>query len=250
MGSKPPETKGAALPPLDATKFPGHLAVIMDGNGRWAQAHGLPRIKGHEEGARSVREVTEECAALGLGRLTLYAFSSENWKRPKNEIDFLMKLLRRYLVNERRTILENNIRFTAIGRLEALGPAVLAEMEKTRELSRRNTGMVMCLALNYGGRQEIVDAAQRLAREVAEGKRAWSAVDEAALDGAMYDPAAPPPDLLIRTGGDQRISNFLLWHLAYTELWITQKAWPDFKRPELHEALRDYATRARRFGGL
>lgn len=238
------------MPTESAGKLPRHVAIIMDGNGRWAQSHGLPRIKGHEEGARSVREVTEECAALKLGRLTLYAFSSENWKRPKREIDFLMKLLRRYLVNERRTILDNNIRFTAIGRLDALGDAVNAELEKTRAESRANTGMVMCLALNYGGRQEIVDAARLLAAEAAARRCAPEAIDEAALDQAMYEPGVEPPDLLIRTGGDQRISNFLLWHIAYTELWFTPLAWPDFKRPQLHEALEAYAARQRRFGGL
>ncbi|MBI5365989.1 MAG: di-trans,poly-cis-decaprenylcistransferase [Planctomycetes bacterium] len=242
--------KTPASDPPARDKLPRHVAIIMDGNGRWAQARGLPRVKGHEEGARSVREITEECAALGIGRLTLFAFSSENWKRPKAEIDFLMKLLRRYMVNERPTILANNIRFTAIGRLEALGEAVLAELAKTKELSRRNTGTVLCLALNYGGRQEIVDAARRLAREAAAGTRAWDAVDEAALDAAMYDPEAPAPDLLIRTGGDHRISNFLLWHIAYAELWLPEIAWPDFKRAQLHEALRAFAARERRFGGL
>ena len=231
-------------------KVPGHIAIIMDGNGRWALEQGLKRILGHDAGAENVREITRECARLGVKRLTLYAFSAENWKRPRIEIDGLMRLLRRYLVHERKEIMDNDIRFTAIGRLDELPPDVRRDLARTTEMSARNDGMVLCLALAYGGRLEIVDAVRRLARDVREGRCALADIDEKAIARRLYDPGAPDPDLLIRTGGDLRVSNFLLWQISYTELWVTPVRWPEFHKDHLHQAIRDYSRRDRRFGGI
>jgi undecaprenyl diphosphate synthase len=231
-------------------KIPAHIAIIMDGNGRWAQEQGLQRILGHESGAETVRNITRECSRLGVGRLTLYAFSAENWKRPLREVDFLMKLLEQYLVQERKEIMDNNIRFTSIGRLDELPEGVRTHLQETIDLSSKNTGMVLSLALAYGGRKEIVDAVRRLAREVRDGKRKPEEIDEKAISGYLYDPQAPDPDLLIRTGGDLRVSNFLLWQISYTELWVTPVRWPDFKKEHLHEAIREYSKRDRRFGNI
>jgi undecaprenyl diphosphate synthase len=231
-------------------KIPAHIAIIMDGNGRWAKEQGLQRILGHESGAETVREITRECSRLGVGRLTLYAFSAENWKRPLREVDFLMKLLEQYLVQERKEIMENNIRFTSIGRLDELPEGVRKQLQGTIDLSAKNTGMVLSLALAYGGRKEIVDAVRRLAQEVKEGKRSPEDIDEQAIAGYLYDPAAPDPDLLIRTGGDLRVSNFLLWQISYTELWVTPVRWPDFKKENLYEAIREFSKRDRRFGNI
>jgi undecaprenyl diphosphate synthase len=235
---------------LVGLKIPIHIAVIMDGNGRWAQEQGLERILGHESGAETVREITRECSRLGVGRLTLYAFSAENWKRPRGEVDFLMKLLEQYLVQERQEVMDNNIRFTSIGRLAELPDGVRKALRETIALSSKNTGMVLCLALAYGGRMEIVDAVRRLAQEVREGKRAPDAIDEQAIGQYLYDPAAPDPDLLIRTGGDLRVSNFLLWQISYTELWVTPVKWPEFKKEHLHDAIREFSRRDRRFGNI
>jgi undecaprenyl diphosphate synthase len=235
---------------LTGLKIPRHIAIIMDGNGRWAREHGLQRILGHESGAETVREITRECSRLGVERLTLYAFSAENWKRPEVEVRFLMQLLAEYLVKERREIMENNIRFTSIGRLHELPEEVRAELRGTIEMSARNTGMVLSLALAYGGRVEIVDAVRRLAEDVKAGRCAPDAIDEQAIARYLYDPAAPDPDLLIRTGGDMRVSNFLLWQISYTELWVTQVKWPEFTKEHLHEAIRDFSRRDRRFGNV
>jgi undecaprenyl diphosphate synthase len=235
---------------LTGLKIPSHIAIIMDGNGRWARQQGLRRILGHESGAKTVRDISRECSRLGVGRLTLYAFSAENWKRPEHEVKFLMKLLSDYLVNERPEIMDNNIRFTAIGRLEELPAEVRAKLDETTRLSSRNTGMVLSLALAYGGRYEIVDAVRRLAQEVKDGKRTPESIDEAAISKYLYDPGAPDPDLLIRTGGDLRVSNFLLWQISYTELWVTSVKWPDFTKDHLHEAIREFSQRDRRFGNI
>jgi undecaprenyl diphosphate synthase len=235
---------------LTGLKIPAHIAIIMDGNGRWAREQGLKRILGHESGAETVREITRECSRLGVGRVTLYAFSAENWKRPKREVDYLMRLLRQYLVEERKEIMDNSIRFTAIGRLHELPEGVRVELGRTTEISAKNKGMVLCLALSYGGRIEIVDAVRRLAREVREGRCAPESIDEKAIARYLYDPGAPDPDLLIRTGGDLRVSNFLLWQISYTELWVTPVKWPEFKKDHLHEAIREYSQRDRRFGGI
>ena len=237
-------------PALQGAHIPRHIAIIMDGNGRWAREQGFRRVFGHEYGAESVREITRECARIGVGRLTLYAFSADNWKRPRREVDFLMMLLKKYLVQERDEIMDNNIRFTAMGRLEALPADVLKEFEQTRAMSASNAGMTLCLALNYGARQEIVDGVRRLALDIKAGKVAPDGVDEALLSAYMYDPAAPDPDLLIRTGGDIRVSNFLLWQISYTELYVTPVKWPDFRKANLHEAILEFSRRDRRFGAI
>ncbi len=235
---------------LAPDKLPGHVAVIMDGNGRWARARGLPRIEGHRRGVKSVRATIEECCRLGIRQLTLYCLSVENWKRPQIELDFLMTLLQEYLVRERAEIMEQNIRFTTIGRREGLPPNVLREMDENIRVSRDNTGMTLCLAINYGGRTEIVDAVRGLAEQVKQGKLDPDNIDESTVSDALYTAGMPDPDLLIRTAGEMRVSNFLLWQISYAELWVTDKCWPDFDAATLHRALRDFAARERRFGGL
>jgi undecaprenyl diphosphate synthase len=230
--------------------LPRHVAVIMDGNGRWAEARRLPRTRGHAEGVESVRAVTRACARRKLQQLTLYAFSEENWKRPRLEVRLLMRLLRRFLVRERREIMDNDIRLTAIGRLQRLPDDVRRELEKTREISAGNRGMVLNLALSYGGRQEIVDAMQAIARRVRAGQLEPDAITEEVVTAHLYQPDMPAPDLLIRTAGEVRVSNFLLWQIHYTELHVTPTCWPDFRDEALDEALAEYARRERKFGGL
>ena len=231
-------------------KLPRHIAIIMDGNGRWARGQGLKRVLGHRRGSRTVRDVTTECARLGVDRLTLYAFSSENWKRPKREIDFLMNLLREFLVEERGEIMENDIRFTAIGHLHRLPESVRTVLDETISMSAGNRGLVLTLALSYGGRAELADAARAIAEDVAAGRLAPSEVDEAAVAARLYDPDLTDPDLLIRTGGEMRVSNYLLWQIAYSEFFVTERFWPEFDRDHLHGAIRAYAGRERRFGAL
>jgi undecaprenyl diphosphate synthase len=235
---------------LDPQRLPRHVAIIMDGNGRWAQQRGLPRIEGHRRGVKSVRSTVEECCRLGIGQLTLYCLSIENWKRPQQELDFLMTLLRHYLVEERTEIMEQNIRFTTIGRTSELPAPVIHEIQENQRLSRRNTGMVLCLAINYGGRAELVDAVRALAAQVQQGTLEPASIEESTLSDALYTSGMPDPDLLIRTAGEFRLSNFLLWQISYAELWVTDNCWPDFDRICLHTALRDFASRERRFGGL
>jgi undecaprenyl diphosphate synthase len=234
--------------PLD--KRPRHIAIIMDGNGRWAQRRNLPRIEGHRRGVASVRRTVEECARLTIGQLTLYCLSSENWKRPRYELDFLMHLLEQYMIEERATIMEQNIVVSIIGRREGIPDNVLREMDRTIEMSAVNSGTRLCLAINYGGRAEMVDAVRRIAREVRDGKLAPDDITETTLAGHLYTAGMPDPDLLIRTAGEMRISNFLLWQISYAELWVTQLCWPEFQVEDLHQALRDFAARDRRFGGL
>jgi undecaprenyl diphosphate synthase len=235
---------------LDPEKLPRHIAVIMDGNGRWAQQRGLPRIEGHRRGVQSVRSTIEECCRLGVGQLTLYCLSVENWKRPQAELDFLMALLHQYLLAERAEIMEQNIRFTTIGRRSELPPPVIAEIDENIRLSKGNTGMTLCLAINYGGRAELADTVQALARRVQAGTLDPEDIDENIISEALYTAGMPDPDLLIRTAGERRVSNFLLWQISYAELWVTDKCWPDFDAATLHSALHDYAGRTRRFGGL
>lgn len=229
---------------------PRHIAVIMDGNGRWAEAQGLPRIEGHRRGVASVRRTVEECSRLGIEQLTLYCLSSENWKRPRGELDFLMRLLEQYMIEERRTILDQNIRACVIGRREGIPNNALREMDRTVELSATNSGLRLCLAINYGGRAELVDAVRRIAREVRKGGLAEEAIDEGVISARLYTAGMPDPDLLIRTAGEMRISNFLLWQISYAELWVTEAFWPEFDEARLHQAIRDFASRDRRFGGL
>lgn len=235
---------------LDREKLPRHVAIIMDGNGRWAQQRGLPRIEGHRRGVTSVRAVVEEAARLGIGNLTLYCLSSENWKRPERELNFLMSLLEQYVIEERQEIMRQEIRFTTIGRRTGIPDHVLAEIDKTIHLSSGNRGMQLCLAINYGGRGELVDAVQKLALEVQAGRLAPEAIDEAAIAGALYTAGMPDPDLLIRTARELRVSNFLLWQISYAEIWVTDRCWPEFRAEDLQQALRDFAARDRRFGGL
>jgi undecaprenyl diphosphate synthase len=235
---------------LDPKRLPRHVAVIMDGNGRWAEVRGLPRVEGHRRGVKSVRSTIEECCRLGIGQLTLYCLSVENWKRPKAELNFLMTLLRQYLIQERPLIMEQDIRFTVIGRREGLPDHVLDEMNESIRASRDNSGMTLCLAINYGARTEMVDAVRELARRAKAGRLDPEDIDEAAIEGALNTAGMPDPDLLIRTAGEMRVSNFLLWQISYAELWVTDTYWPDFDVPTLHQALRDFAHRERRFGGL
>jgi undecaprenyl diphosphate synthase len=231
-------------------RLPRHVAIIMDGNGRWSQRRGRARIWGHRAGVASVRATAIECARLGIQRLTLFAFSQENWKRPRREVDLLWRLLRQFLSRERAEIMDNDIRFTAIGRLEGLPDSVRRELEETRERSAGNRGMTLCLALNYGGRAEIADACRAVAERVLRGELRPDEVDEEAVARGLYDPAAPDPDLLVRTAGEMRVSNFLLWQISYAEFFVTPACWPEFREPHLHEALREYAGRDRRFGAL
>ncbi|MGD0654153.1 MAG: isoprenyl transferase [Thermoguttaceae bacterium] len=235
---------------VPAEKMPRHIAVIMDGNGRWAQQRGLPRIEGHRQGAESVRRVTEESARLGIEQLTLYCLSSENWKRPADELDFLMELLQKYMSQQRDKIMEHNVQVTVIGRREGLQENVLREIDKTVALSRGNTGLKVCLAINYGARAELVDAMRSIAREVQAGRLDPADIAEATIDAHLYTAGIPEPDLLIRTAGEMRVSNFLLWQISYAEIWVTDCCWPDFDEAQLHQAIRDYAARDRRFGGL
>src|ERR1022692_1135599 len=235
---------------LDPAKLPRHIAVIMDGNGRWAQERGKERVHGHVQGVKSVRTTIEECCRLGIEQLTLFCFSTENWKRPAEEINFLMALLKEYLIKERAEIMKENIRFTVIGRREGLPDFVQHEMDENIRVSQNNTGMTLCLAINYSGRTEIVDAVRTLAQQVRVDILRPDDIDETAIANNLYTAGMPEPDLLIRTAGEMRISNFLLWQISYAELWVTDKCWPDFDEATLRQALRDYGLRERRFGGL
>ena len=241
---------GAAALGIPPERFPRHIAVIMDGNGRWAQRRGLPRIEGHRRGSEAVRRVIEECARLGVEHLTLYCLSCENWKRPREELDFLLNLLEQYMIEQRQTIREHNIRVSVIGRREGISDAVWKEVDESVALSRSNTGLRVCLAINYGARQELVDAVRGIARQVREGTLAPEAIDEKTLAAHLYTVGTPDPDLLIRTAGEMRLSNFLLWQISYAEIWVTDRCWPDFDEALLRQAIRDYAARDRRFGGL
>jgi undecaprenyl diphosphate synthase len=235
---------------LNAAQLPRHVAIIMDGNGRWAQRRGLPRIVGHRRGIQSVRAVVEEGCRLGLEQLTLFCFSVENWKRPDRELRFLMRLLRHYLVVERAELMEQKVQVRMLGRREGLPEEVLMEFDRTAAMTAENTGMVLCLAVNYGGRTEIADAARRLAEDVRDGRLDPSRVDEGLFASYLYTAGMGDPDLLIRTAGEMRISNFLLWQVSYTELWVTPTLWPEFREDDLLQACRDYARRERKFGGL
>jgi undecaprenyl diphosphate synthase len=229
-----------------ADRLPVHVAVIMDGNGRWAAQRHLPRVEGHRAGIDAVRETVEASARLGLRVLTLYAFSVENWKRPKAEVATLMGLLKRYLRLELKTLLTNNIRFRVIGRRDELAPDVRDELAAAETETASNSGMLFNIALNYGGRAEIVDAARRA---IAEGLRPED-LDEARFASLLYTAGQPDPDLLIRTSGEMRVSNFLLWQIAYAEIWVTDTLWPDFRRRHLLEAVLAYQKRDRRYGGI
>lgn len=231
-------------------KRPRHVAIIMDGNGRWAERQMLPRIRGHQQGAKKVSLITEQCAKIGIEQLTLYCLSSENWKRPENELEFLMYLLSEYLIQERETMMEKNIRLQIIGRRERIPKEVQSEMDKSLAMTSTNTGTCLCLAINYGGRAEIVDAVRQICRKVAKNELAPEDVTEKLVSEHLYTSGMSDPDLLIRTAGEMRISNYLLWQISYAEMWVTEKMWPEFANEDLHDAIRDFSKRNRRFGGL
>ena len=231
-------------------RLPRHVAIIMDGNGRWARQRGLPRIEGHRHGVASVRRVTEHCARIGLEQLTLYCLSSENWRRPEAELAFLMHLLEQYLVEERALLMRERIRLAMIGDRSGLPAATLAALDRTCRACAGNEGMRLCLAINYGARAEIVRATRRLAEDVRAGRLDPAAIDEDAITSRLDTAGMPDPDLLIRTAGEMRVSNFLLWQISYAELWVTDVAWPDFTEAHLDHALAAFAGRDRRYGGL
>lgn len=229
---------------------PKHVAVIMDGNGRWAEQQRLPRIEGHLRGVDAVRRTMEACQDFGVETLTLFCLSSENWKRPAQELEFLMALLREYLIGERESLVENNLQLKIIGRRERLPQDVQIEMDRTLEACSTNTGMTLVLAINYGSRCEIADAMTAIARRVLAGEVTCDQISEELVSEHLYTADLPDPDLLIRTSGEMRISNFLLWQISYAEIWVTQTLWPEFDRQHLAEAINDYACRNRRYGGL
>jgi undecaprenyl diphosphate synthase len=233
---------------LDPARLPRHVAIIMDGNGRWATGRGLPRLEGHRKGADSVRDVTRAARELGLQALTLYAFSTQNWSRPPDEVIGLMQLLHEFVHKERAEILDNNIRLRAVGEIDRLPDFVRVPLLELCAVSADNGGMILTLALSYGGRESLVDVTRRLCAAAAAGALKPDAVDEETIDRSLWTSGLPPLDLLIRTSGEQRLSNFLLWESAYAELWFTDVPWPDFDRSHLVAALTDYAQRERRFG--
>lgn len=235
---------------LERTLIPQHVAIIMDGNGRWAQKRGLPRIEGHRRGVTSVRSVVEEASRLGLQQLTLYCFSRENWKRPQRELTLLMHLLKQYVIEERREIQRQGLRFKVIGKLQELDPRIQSEIQKTVDVSASNTGMTLCLAVNYGARQEITEAIQAIAGLIQSGKMRPDDISEQTVADHLMTAGMPDPDLVIRTASEFRISNFLLWQISYAELWVTEKHWPEFREEEFRQAIRDFARRDRRYGGL
>lgn len=238
------------LSAIDWDRLPRHVAIIMDGNGRWAAQRSQPRIAGHRAGVEAVRAVVDTGARLGLGALTLYAFSTENWKRPRLEVDALMRMLRRYLRLELDEIDRQNIRFQAIGRIEALSDNVRREITRASERTSGNSGMVLSVALNYGGRAEIVDACRRVVRRLNDDGKDLDELTEEEISKNLYTHDLPELDLLVRTSGEMRISNFLLWQVAYSEIYVSETLWPDFRRVHLLEAIADFQRRDRRFGGL
>ncbi len=248
---KPGEGDWLLAQSIDPERLPAHIAIIMDGNGRWANRRNMPRVAGHRAGIDPVRNTVESCARLGITALTLYAFSVENWKRPRHEVETLWRLLRFYLRRELPELMENNIRLVAIGRLEALPKQVRQELEAAMEATAGNNGLIVNLAINYGGRAELVDAVNALLDQARiEGTLDRLQVKEEDIASKLYTAKIPDPDLLIRTSGEMRISNFLLWQIAYSEIYVTETLWPDFKRSDLLQAILDYQKRDRRFGGV
>jgi len=235
---------------LDTGRLPNHVAIIMDGNGRWATRRGLPRAMGHRAGVESLREIVKTCSSLGIQYLTVYAFSTENWKRPTEEVNILMDLLVEYLRREIVELDENNVRINAIGRIDELPPKAREALNGARDQTQNNTGLTLNLALNYGGRNEIAEAVKQVGYEVAAKRLDPGKIDELTVARYLYTSGMPDPDLMIRPSGEQRISNFLLWQVAYSEFWYSPVLWPDFRKGHLLEALVDYQQRQRRFGGL
>jgi undecaprenyl diphosphate synthase len=246
----PDSDERALVRAIDFARLPRHVAIIMDGNGRWAKLRRKPRVEGHRAGIDAVRDVVETAARMGLEVLTLYAFSVENWKRPKSEVSTLMGLLKRYLRMELDTLLKNNIRFQVIGRMDELPADVQDELRRGMERTRDRGGLLFNIALNYGGRAEIIDAVKRLVQDVLSGGGDPGIIDEARLASHLYTAGQPDPDLLIRTSGEMRISNFLLWQIAYAEIWVTDVLWPDFRRKHLLQAVAAFQKRERRYGGI
>jgi len=235
---------------ISRDKLPEHVAIVMDGNGRWAKKKGLSRNEGHRVGIEKIREMVEICSDLGIKFLTIYAFSCQNWKRPREEVNFLMKRFERYLDKEGQELKRKGVRFRVIGRKEELSQALQKKIEKTVGMTQNNDKLHLNLAINYGGQEEIVDAVKKITEEIRKGTLASQEIDVDLFRKYLYTADQPYPDLLIRTSGEQRVSNFLLWQIAYAELWITSTLWPDFKKEEFIRAIRDYAARKRRFGGL
>ncbi len=235
---------------LALEQMPRHIAIIMDGNGRWAQKRGLPRGEGHRQGGKTVEKIAQCCVDFGIKSLTLYSFSIENWERPKSEINTLMHLYAQYLVGIRPTVMKNNVRLIHLGRMAQLPSTVKKELEKTIEITAGNTGMILALALNYGGRTEIADAAAKIAQKYKNGKLRLKDIDQECISQHLYTAGFVDPDLLIRTANEMRISNFLLWQISYSEFHVTKTLWPDFKKKDLEKAILDYAKRDRRFGAI
>lgn len=252
MYSKIKDWFGKAEKELDELQgeIPKHIAIIMDGNGRWAKQRGLPRVAGHRAGMKAVKEITKAANRIGVEILTLYAFSTENWKRPKDEVDFLMRLPVEFLQLELEELIENNVQVRMMGNPNDLPPYTLEAVNKAIESTRNNTGLILNFALNYGSRKEMIDAIRQISSEVSEGKISSDEIDETYFSSKLLSPELGDPDLLIRTSGELRISNFMLWQLAYTELWFCHGYWPDFKTEDLYEAIRDFQKRIRRYGAL
>lgn len=249
-GFRVPSTKTESQFDVPLEKRPRHVAIIMDGNGRWAQQQEMERTWGHQKGALTVRSITEECARLEIEQLTLYCLSSENWKRPRQELDFLMQLLHAYMVQERQALLDNNIHLKVIGRREGMPADVQKEIDQSVKITESNTGTCLCLAINYGGRSEIVDAVREIGKKILLGSLKPEDVVEDTISNHLYTSGMSDPDLLIRTAGELRVSNYLLWQISYAEIWVSQKMWPEFEIADFHDAIRDFSKRNRRFGGL
>ena len=239
--------KGLGLKPQ---QLPKHIAIVMDGNGRWAAQRGKQRFEGHRQGARVVEKIVLHCVDMGLECLTLYSFSMQNWKRPKIEVSFLMQLYVRYLVGIRKTLAKYNVRLVHLGRMEKLPPKLIRELNKTSELSAGHTGMILALALNYGSREEIVDAVKKICKDCASGKLETKDIDEQTINDSLYTAGLPDPDLVIRTSNESRISNFLLWQISYAEFYITPTLWPDFAAKDIDEAIIAFSKRSRRMGDI
>jgi len=235
---------------IDKNNLPKHIGIIMDGNGRWAKKRGLPRSAGHSAGAESLKKIITEANNLGVKYVTVYAFSTENWKRPKAEVDFLMDLLMDYLVNAEKTLAGENVVIRAIGSRAELSEEMRVQIKKTEEFTKNNTGVVMNIALNYGSRDEMLGAVKNISADVSEGKINIADINEKLFSDYLYTKGQPEVDLLIRTSGEKRLSNFMLWQVSYAELWFTNKLWPDFKPKDLRQAIYDFQNRGRRFGGI
>ena len=235
---------------IEFEKMPHHIAIIMDGNGRWAQKKHLPRIEGHRRGGKTVEKIALDCVDLGIESLTLYTFSIENWKRPRTEVDALMHLYRQYIVGIRPMMMKNKVKLIHLGRLDGLPEKLRAELVKSVEMTAGNPGLILGLALNYGGRTEIVDASKKIAQQYKDGQIDLEDIDEETIRRYLYAPDLAEPDLLIRTANERRVSNFLLWQISYSEFYVTETFWPDFKKADLEKAILDYSRRMRRFGDI